>query len=456
MIEAREHSLVEGARLGRYRVLRRIGSGGMATVYEAMHDDLEKRVAVKTLHPTLALDPEARGRFLREGRAAARIRHPNVVEVFDVGQEGDTLYLVMEHLAGEDLGNLLGREGALSAERFVDLLLPVIAAVMTAHEAGVVHRDLKPENVFLAQARNGTVVPKVLDFGISKVSGGGARLTGSAAMLGTPVYMSPEQAQAGHVDHRSDQYALGVMLYECATGTLPFQAPELYPLLHAIVQGEHRPPRALRPEIAPALEAVIERAMHRDPERRFASLRELGNALLPFASRTGRGVWREVFGAAPTPFGVDLAPLQPVAPRAAYGTLIPRVRQVCVVTAAALRRPRWATVVVVGALAASLVIVAAVIPSRSSGENRVQVRSLGAGSRPTTPPAAEALPAIESPPVLVAAPATEAVPTPPAPAPRSPVIASPSRPAPPRRVTAPSLPAADAGAFRLCDGVPCP
>ncbi|MFO0625529.1 MAG: serine/threonine-protein kinase [Polyangiales bacterium] len=226
-----DSALRDGAQLGRYRVLRRIGSGGMATVYEAEHGDLEKRVALKTLHPALTLDPEARARFLREGRAAARIRHPNVVEVFDVGQEGDTLYLVMEHLAGEDLGTLLGREGSLGVERLVDLLLPVIAAVMTAHEAGVVHRDLKPENIFLARARNGTTVPKVLDFGISKLSGVGAgpRLTGSAAMLGTPVYMSPEQARSGHVDARSDQYALGVILYECATGVLPFQAPELYP-----------------------------------------------------------------------------------------------------------------------------------------------------------------------------------------------------------------------------------
>ncbi|MEZ4391443.1 MAG: serine/threonine-protein kinase [Polyangiales bacterium] len=391
MNEGGDVSLVEGSRLGRYRVLRQIGSGGMATVYEAVHDDLDKRVALKTLHPALALDPEARGRFLREGRAAAKIRHPNVVEVFDVGQEGDTLYLVMEHLAGEDLGTLLGREGVLASERFVDLTLPVIAAVMTAHEAGVVHRDLKPENIFLAQSRNGAVVPKVLDFGISKMAGPGPRLTGSAAMLGTPVYMSPEQAQSGQVDPRSDQYALGVMLYECATGALPFQAPELYPLLHAIVQGAHKPPRALRPDLDPELDAVIERAMHRDPARRFESMRDFGRALLPFASRTGRGVWREVFGAEPTPYGLAAPPLAPVAPRLAHGTLLPRVRQVCVVTAAALRRPRWASVAVVGALAAALVVVAAVMPSGARPVNATEIRAAGRGVAVVAPaPAAPA------------------------------------------------------------------
>jgi serine/threonine-protein kinase len=444
--------LRDGAQLGRYRVLRRIGSGGMATVYEAEHAELEKRVALKTLHPALALDPEARARFLREGRAAARIRHPNVVEVFDVGQEGDTLYLVMEHLAGEDLGTLLGREGSLPVERLADLLLPVIAAVMTAHEAGVVHRDLKPENIFLARARNGTTVPKVLDFGISKLSGVGAgpRLTGSAAMLGTPVYMSPEQARSGHVDARSDQYALGVILYECATGVLPFEAPELYPLLHAIVQGDHRPPRSLRPDLPDALEAVIERAMHCDADARYPSLRELGLALLPLASRTGRGVWREVFGMAPTPYGLEAPPALPIAPRMAQGTLLPRVRQVCIATSAAVRSPRglrWTA----GGVAAAMVLVAAVLP-------------WGARDVVTAAPAATP---------TVAAPRPAAVPvvapvTPPPAAPAA-VNAAPEASPPPVARTTPSRTSsaprgaarrvsvgADAGAFRLCGGVPCP
>jgi tRNA A-37 threonylcarbamoyl transferase component Bud32 len=449
--EAGDPLLRDGAQLGRYRVLRRIGSGGMATVYEAEHGDLEKRVALKTLHPALSVDPEARARFLREGRAAARIRHPHVVEVFDVGQEGDTLYLVMEHLAGEDLGTLLGREGSLPVERLVDLVLPVIAAVMTAHEAGVVHRDLKPENIFLARARNGNTVPKVLDFGISKLSGAGAgpRLTGSAAMLGTPVYMSPEQARSGHVDARSDQYALGVILYECATGVLPFQAPELYPLLHAIVQGEHRPPRSLRPELPDALEVVIERAMHRDADARFASLRELGQALLPLASRTGRGVWREVFGMAPTPYGLEAPPALPVAPRVAQGTLLPRVRQVCVVTSAAVRSPRglrWTA----GGVAAAMVLVAAVLPSGARDVPTAPAAApVVATPRPAAPPAVSAIsPPAAARPAVIAAPTAS-----PPPAPR----ATPSRAPPaPRGVARRVSVGADAGAFRLCGGVPCP
>jgi serine/threonine-protein kinase len=440
-----DSALAPGARLGRYRVVRPIGSGGMAAVYEAEHDDLEKRVALKTLHPALAQDPEARARFLREGRAAARIRHPNVVEVFDVGEQDATLYLVMEHLAGEDLATLLSREGALATERLVDLVLPVIAAVMTAHEAGVVHRDLKPENIFLARARNGTTVPKVLDFGISKLTGAGAgpRLTGSAAMLGTPVYMSPEQAQAGVVDHRSDQYALGVILYECATGTLPFEAPELYPLLHAIVQGKHRPPRSLRPDLPAELESVIERAMARDASARFASLADLGRALLPFGSRTGRGVWREVFGAEPTPFNAPVAPV--VVSRVQHGTLLPRVRQACVMTAAAVRTPRGLSI---GAavVAAALVVTAAALPSRGGAPRAVAAPVPALAPAPVVVPVAAPEPAPSVVPVVAPSPEPARVPT---------VRAvAPVRGASPRRAP---LARVDAGApFRLCGDVPCP
>ncbi|MDB4928652.1 MAG: Serine/threonine protein kinase PrkC, regulator of stationary phase, partial [Myxococcaceae bacterium] len=290
-----------GTIIGRYRLVRTLGEGGMGSVYEAVHVDLGKRVAMKVLRPEVARVAESRARFLREGRTAASIHHAHVVEVFDVGQEGGALYLVMEYLEGENLYEHLYRVGVLPVAECVDLLLPVCAALAVAHEQGIVHRDVKPENVFLARSRHGALQSKLLDFGISKVPlPNGARLTATSTLLGTPHYMSPEQAQeGGRVDARSDQYAFGVMLYECSTGKRPFEGDDLYPLLHAIVRGDSMPPRAVRPELSPAFEALVQRAMAVDPAGRFPSMHALGAALLPFASPATQEVWRPVFGAAP-------------------------------------------------------------------------------------------------------------------------------------------------------------
>ena len=176
--------IAEGSMFGRYRVVRQIGRGGMGAVYEAVHSDLEKRVALKVLLPSTASQTELVARFEREARAAARVRHPNVVDVSDVGVEAGVAWLVMEHLEGEDLSGLLRREGALPLSRVAELMLPVLGAVEAAHSLGVVHRDLKPENIFLARMRDGTIVPKVLDFGISKMApaGGGPALTSTGIM----------------------------------------------------------------------------------------------------------------------------------------------------------------------------------------------------------------------------------------------------------------------------------
>ena len=454
-----EATLAPDTRFGRYRVVRCIGVGGMGAVYEAIHDDLEKRVALKTLHPSMAREPEARARFLREGRAASRIRHPNVVEVFDVGQHDDTLFLVMEHLVGEDLAALLVREGPLPVERLVDLVLPVIAAVATAHEEGVVHRDLKPENIFLAQTRNGAVQPKVLDFGISKVSGvpTAQRITGASSMIGTPLYMSPEQAQGRAIDGRSDQYALGVILYEGATGRVPYDAPELYPLLHAIVQGQHAAPRSLRADLPADFEAVIERAMARDADRRFDSLHGLGHALLPFASRTNRGLWRDVFGAAPTPLQQPafVAPPAPVAVRATAPTLLPRVHEICRVTRR-LRKTSRVPAITLGLLAAGLVAAAVLLPARAP--------VVRASARPNSTAPAVVTSAVVTPAVVTPAMVTPAMVTPVVEAPVvTPVVARVApvvrlRVAPvvrPRAVAA-RVDAGLAAPFRLCGGVPCP
>ncbi|HXJ18742.1 MAG TPA: serine/threonine-protein kinase [Polyangia bacterium] len=289
--------LEPGTTLGRYEIGRPLGRGGMGAVYQAMHRDLRKQVAVKVLAGSLAHDEVAKQRFLREGEAASRIRHPHVVDVTDVGTEGDHTYLVMELLEGEDLASRIQR-GPLEPQEAVDVLLPVLAGVHAAHQEGIIHRDLKPENIFLARQRIGGLMPKVLDFGVSKLAtdGKAMALTGTAAVFGTPFYMPPEQVRgARQADHRSDQYALGVVLYEALTGRRPYEGDNVYAILHAIGAGQFPRPRSLRPQIPEPLEAAILRSMTLDPAGRFPSVAAFGAALLPFASDTTRAVWSGTF-----------------------------------------------------------------------------------------------------------------------------------------------------------------
>ena len=301
-------SLRPGTVLGRYEIRRLIGQGGMGCVYEAIHRDLKKRVAIKTLLPALASNSDAKQRFLREGEAASRIRHPHVVDVTDVGAEGGVIFLVMEYLEGEDLARMIARQGFLTPEQTADIMLPVAAAIFTAHEQGVIHRDLKPENVFLARTHYGAVHPKVLDFGISKVLGDSrARaLTGTAATMGTMNYLPPEQLRAAReADARSDQYGLGTILYECVTGQRAFEEENFYIVLKKIAEGEYPRPSARRPGIPPHLEATIVRAMSLEPLDRFESVRQLGAALLEHASESSNILWAPFFGQAPV---VDALP----------------------------------------------------------------------------------------------------------------------------------------------------
>src|SRR5579883_3286070 len=237
-MQAPDTGLAPGSQLGRYLLVRQLGAGGFGAVWEATHVDLKKRVVIKTLHPKLAQNADLRARFLREGEAASRIHHPHIVEMFDVGVDQGLPFLVMEFLEGETLASLIAREAPLPVMRIVDLMVPVIAAVLAAHREGIIHRDLKPENIFLAVTFIGEIQPKVLDFGISKMSGGpeGMSITSTSAVMGTPYYMSPEQAGGTkNVDPRADQYSLGVILYECATKRKPFEGENLYALITKIV-----------------------------------------------------------------------------------------------------------------------------------------------------------------------------------------------------------------------------
>jgi serine/threonine-protein kinase len=296
--ETQNDGLAAGSALGKYDIKRQLGRGGMGAVYEGVHRDLKKRVAIKVLMPQLAANEEAKVRFLREGEAASRINHPHVVDVTDVGTEGSITYLVMEFLEGEDLAHRLAR-GPLSLQEAADIMLPVLAGLGAAHDEGVIHRDLKPENIFLCRTRVGGVQPKVLDFGVSKLSGGTSALalTGTAATFGTPYYIPPEQLRgARQADKRSDQYSLGVVLYEAVCGRRPFEAENVYAMLRAIAEGEYPPPRSVFPDLPESMEQIIVKAMQLDPAQRFPTLRHFGAALLPFASDTARALWSSEFG----------------------------------------------------------------------------------------------------------------------------------------------------------------
>ncbi|MFO0629286.1 MAG: protein kinase [Polyangiales bacterium] len=277
-------------------ITRSIGRGGMCEVFEARHEELNKLVAVKVLKPEYTLDPTLVDRFLREGRAASRVRHRHAIDMLDVGTHEGVVYLAMEFLAGEDLSTRLKREGALPVEVAVDLLLPVLAAIVEAHDCGVVHRDLKPANIFLASNRRGQVEPKVLDFGISKVADDAPMQTATDTMLGTPAFMAPEQIRsARNSSPASDQYSLGVILYQCVTGRLPFRGENPFATFELVVKGEHPRASSVNPAVPASLDAVLGRAMALDPAARFPSVAHLGGALLPFASVGARALWAPAF-----------------------------------------------------------------------------------------------------------------------------------------------------------------
>ena len=312
-------SSMAGRSLGAYQLIRCVGTGGMGAVYEARHAQLGRRVAVKILHPR-AGDAEGVSRFLREARAAAQIRHPNVVTVFDVGQEDDVSYLVMDFFEGPNLAQYLSEQAPLGVERIVDIFVPIASAIASAHEAGVVHRDLKPSNILLTSTQSEALLPVVLDFGISRVLTDQERATHSDAFLGTAAYLSPEQARnAKHASPASDQYAIGVMLYECATRQQPFSGKGAYEILHAIVTATPPHPCELNPAIPVEFADLIQRAMHRDPAKRYPSVKALGSALLAFAGRRIWTIWGPEYtgvlegGAAPA--DATARELRPEAPR---------------------------------------------------------------------------------------------------------------------------------------------
>jgi serine/threonine protein kinase len=274
---------------GKYVVEGTIARGGIGVIVAAHHQALNQRVAIKYLRPAVRRMPEIVERFVREARLAATIKSEHVVRVHDVGKLPDAgPYIVMEHLVGTDLGEVV-KKGPLPMARAVDYLLQACDALAEAHVLGIVHRDIKPENLFLAERHANTPIVKIIDFGISKVApkqgqkADWARQTGENECFGTPLYMSPEQLQAStRVDARSDVWALGIVLHELLTGSAPFYGED-YPLLcTAIIAQPPKRLRELRPGAPEALEAVILKCLEKEPAKRFRNVAELAQELGPF------------------------------------------------------------------------------------------------------------------------------------------------------------------------------
>ncbi|AKQ66873.1 Serine/threonine protein kinase PrkC, regulator of stationary phase [Myxococcus hansupus] len=261
----------------KYRVEALIGEGGMGKVFRARQLSLDKVVVLKVLRHTLLSDERTVARFQREAKAASRLNHPNSISVLDFGQAEDgALYIAMEYVAGQDLHQILSREWPLNEGRVVRIVSQVLSALSDAHGAGVIHRDLKPENIMVEPRRNEPDFVKVLDFGIAKITDStddGPALTRAGFVCGTPEYMSPEQARGSQLDHRSDLYAVGVILYQLMTGLLPFESDSAVGFATKHLTEEPPPPTRRRPDarISPAMERLILRALSKNPADRPAS-----------------------------------------------------------------------------------------------------------------------------------------------------------------------------------------
>ncbi len=261
----------------RYRVTEKVGSGGMAEVYKAVDEVLGRTVAVKVLHPRYASDPSYTARFRQEAQAAANISSPNVVNMYDWGQDGDTYYIVMEYVRGRDLKDIIVENGPLESRKVADIGAQVASALSAAHGYDVIHRDVKPQNIMVQP--DGSA--KVMDFGIARA--GGTTMTQTGSVLGTAHYVSPEQAQGTALTASSDLYSLGVVLYEAATGKPPFDADTPVAVALKQVNDTPVPPRVVNPSVSPDLEVVILKAMAKRPSDRYATAAEMRSDLLAVA-----------------------------------------------------------------------------------------------------------------------------------------------------------------------------
>jgi serine/threonine protein kinase len=378
---------------GKYALHRLLGVGGMGAVYEAENTWTGRRVALKVMLPAALRQATAPERFLREARAASKVQHPNIVEVFDAGQSpaDGALYIVQELLKGTDLRALLDTQPTLSWREAWALIGPVVEALAAAHRQGVVHRDVKPENIYLADTPAGRV-PKLIDFGIARLVDAPINLTGSGALMGTPYYMSPEQARGlRDIDARADVWALGVVLREALTGRRPFAGDNYNAVMVAILQSDLAPTADVTRDVPAHAAAAVDRALARDPSQRFRDAAELLDALRAAASDS----------LAQTAPGVTV-PLRVRHRKRALGAMF--VAGACVASLVALSLPR----------------------ARPTARPAVVAAPLAALAAPAAPPVLDAAvtPPVAAPPAVVAPPAP-------------PLPAAPARSRPLRRVRRP-------------------
>ncbi len=253
-----------GQNVGPYRIIEQLGQGGMATVFKAYHPALDRYVAIKVLHPAFKEDASFLTRFQREARIVAKLDHPNIIPIHDSAQEGDTPYLVIRYVEGKTL-KAFQREGLLPLEQLLGIVRPVMSALAYAHAQGVLHRDIKPSNIMISN--DGHVY--LTDFGLARMAQAGESTLSQDMLIGTPQYISPEQAKGEPVDPRSDIYSLGVVLFEMLTGRVPFSADTPYSIIHDHIYAPLPLPRSINPALAPEVERVLLKALAKEPAARF-------------------------------------------------------------------------------------------------------------------------------------------------------------------------------------------
>lgn len=311
MSEPADPALIGRRVAGKFVIEQFLGGGSMGAVYRARDDTLDRNVALKVMHPSIAVDPNLVSRFHREARAASRLDHPSSMHVIEFGEEPDgLLYIAMEYLEGRELYKVILEDWPLSDARIADIVMKALGAIAVAHEMGVIHRDLKPENIMILHRKDdeGHDVVKVCDFGIAKITErdangppdaapktAGAKLTTAGLVVGTPEYMSPEQARGEKLDARSDLYSMGIILYQLLTGRTPFVAETPLAVALKHISETPDPPKAIYPGVHPGLEAVCMRALAKHKEDRFQSAREMRAALK--AAIEGQPVQLEAAGA---------------------------------------------------------------------------------------------------------------------------------------------------------------
>src|SRR5215470_13444688 len=301
-------SLVGQVLDGRYRLTKKLGEGGMGEVYAADHVHIEKKFAVKLLRPEIVSNREAVTRFRQEARSSSSIGHRNIISIDDFGDLPDgRIYMCMELLNGAPLNDMIRQP--MPVDRLLNILIQTGHGLAAAHAKGITHRDMKPENIFVTIGPNGEDIPKLLDFGIAKVSGndGQNHLTRTGTIFGTPFYMAPEQALGNPVDARTDIYAVGVIMYECFSGSLPFQGDSFMGILtqHITMDPEPVAQRAARAgrHLPPGLAEVITRCMQKNPAQRFSTMDELVNVLVQIYRGVvgpGMSTYMEAFPVPPT------------------------------------------------------------------------------------------------------------------------------------------------------------